>query len=462
MKFIGLILPIYLLFPLKLWASVYAVGDLEGDYDRFVEYLEQNPVFEEALDGRWKLSEGERFVFLGDAVDRGPGSIRVVRTLLQLKEDYPDQVSLILGNRDINKLRVYSILKAHEGKAIPEVIRVPYIKYLNQEHGFNLDLATGLDELRHVAGDFDNQITRLKVILLGMNAPGAFEFAREELALLNGNMEINDRMVFEKLVGDWKEGGEFHEYLRKGQISDIIDGTLYVHGAISSESFGYVPGHESRYKNVNSWSKAINLWAQDEITSWSTDYKEGTGLIEYHAPKTGSISNIKSVVYHRFSDDSGNPVLPKKELTETLVDQGVHRVVVGHTPVQDFPLSVRNSKFELLLTDVSHSKLKHLPLIRIDKDTTALETELESGRKVVTKTRRVRDLFPDGMRTEDGYRIVGRDSKSDKYVLMKVSGTGRTFKTEYIERGLDEIFEIGVKTLNVNGIKNSCEFLFAL
>ena len=41
---------------------------------------------------------------------QGPGDIRVLRALTRLKEKYPDRVFLILGNRDVNKLRLPSEL----------------------------------------------------------------------------------------------------------------------------------------------------------------------------------------------------------------------------------------------------------------------------------------------------------------------------------------------------------------
>jgi hypothetical protein len=65
------------------------------------------------------LADGWRVVFGGDYVDKGPsdgfgGSVRVVRALLALKRTYPTRVTLILGNRDLNKMRLTSELDAAE------------------------------------------------------------------------------------------------------------------------------------------------------------------------------------------------------------------------------------------------------------------------------------------------------------------------------------------------------------
>ena len=45
-------------------------------------------------------------MFGGDAIDRGPGGRRIVRTLLAARRRYGDRVILLAGNRDINKLRL--------------------------------------------------------------------------------------------------------------------------------------------------------------------------------------------------------------------------------------------------------------------------------------------------------------------------------------------------------------------
>ena len=46
-------------------------------------------------------------VFTGDLIDRGAYTIRNLLNMLKLKEKYPDNVILIGGNRDVNKIRMY-------------------------------------------------------------------------------------------------------------------------------------------------------------------------------------------------------------------------------------------------------------------------------------------------------------------------------------------------------------------
>jgi len=46
------------------------------------------------------------FIYGGDSQDKGPGDIRFVTMLLKLKEQFGERVIFIIGNRDVNKLRL--------------------------------------------------------------------------------------------------------------------------------------------------------------------------------------------------------------------------------------------------------------------------------------------------------------------------------------------------------------------
>lgn len=46
------------------------------------------------------------FIYGGDSQDKGAGDIRFIEMLLKLKNKHPKRVILIIGNRDVNKLRL--------------------------------------------------------------------------------------------------------------------------------------------------------------------------------------------------------------------------------------------------------------------------------------------------------------------------------------------------------------------
>jgi hypothetical protein len=57
-----------------------------------------------------ELKEDCQVVYGGDVWDRGSGDLRVIRDIVSLKKRYPSRVHIVLGNRDINKIRLVSEL----------------------------------------------------------------------------------------------------------------------------------------------------------------------------------------------------------------------------------------------------------------------------------------------------------------------------------------------------------------
>lgn len=87
------------------------VTDAEGNVEFWNSYINISRVLDRNEPGnKITLRNNCQFVFGGDVCDRGPGDLHILRDIVQLKEDYPDRVHIILGNRDINKLRLPSEL----------------------------------------------------------------------------------------------------------------------------------------------------------------------------------------------------------------------------------------------------------------------------------------------------------------------------------------------------------------
>ena len=121
-------------FPSRIPAIVHSdverpvayLTDVEGMWSRLASFAHDNPCLTLAHDDTLTVAPGCVFVFGGDAVDRGPWSRRIVRALLDVKTRQPEQVVLLAGNRDINKLRLPRELAGHlHRKAPPEVRSYP-------------------------------------------------------------------------------------------------------------------------------------------------------------------------------------------------------------------------------------------------------------------------------------------------------------------------------------------------
>lgn len=91
--------------------TVSYVTDVEGNLAHWTRWVSmslavsRNKVTEE-LD----LHEDYQVVYGGDVWDRGVGDLRIINDIVSLKKRHPSRVHIILGNRDINKLRLLSEL----------------------------------------------------------------------------------------------------------------------------------------------------------------------------------------------------------------------------------------------------------------------------------------------------------------------------------------------------------------
>lgn len=79
--------------------------DVEGNYDYWSRYIDLSKILN-VVDNQLVLDDNAHFIYGGDVVDRGPGDLRVLADLVGLKRAYPDRVHFIMGNRDVNKMRI--------------------------------------------------------------------------------------------------------------------------------------------------------------------------------------------------------------------------------------------------------------------------------------------------------------------------------------------------------------------
>src|SRR5512147_351276 len=90
----------------------YAIGDLQGCHDEVVQLLELVG-FSPARDRLW---------FVGDLVNRGPGSLPILREVKALG----DAARVVLGNHDLHLLTVAAGHRApHRSDTLGEVLAAP-------------------------------------------------------------------------------------------------------------------------------------------------------------------------------------------------------------------------------------------------------------------------------------------------------------------------------------------------
>jgi len=389
------------------------VTDVEGHLDYFEQFVAHSNVLDKVeetstsdrLDLR--LREGCFFVYGGDSVDKGPGDIRLCRALVSLKKRYPDRVFLLVGNRDLNKLRFSAELSNEDMERSIDDIPAPHwdpnaptLRAYLEEVAKTKGLAT--------AEDANTRVERLRYMLRHtLGCPDTFEFRRQELAILNGNCDveaISDDQVVENFVHEVEHPeGSLRQYLENANVAAIVGNTLFVHGAVDANTMKYVPREDTRFErplsrppgkicdDVEDWVDALNdylkaglrdyrsrpLWDENRTTRggeallalqnraavWgrsiiSNCYGDGGCITTDHAlqylndPDRSELEEKDPLV---FENVSSNPRDPK--VAAWLKDDGIRRVVVGHKPTGDCPavLSAAYTGVEIVSGDTSYS-----------------------------------------------------------------------------------------------------------
>lgn len=332
------------------------IGDIEGQISRLESFIENSGAFERLENGKVRIKPGYRVVFMGDAVDKAPHSLKILRILTSLLENQPEQMIAILGNRDINKLRLLNELPSEniQKGAEPQSSTMPFKLWLTK---------MGLTE------NWSDKVTVKArwIFERTMGAPRAFEFRRQELET-DFQRPFSDFDVVQSFLSDFDPNdGIMSRYLRKAQLAfiDKDNRTLFVHGGLRTEAFGIVPGLNQQFNNIDEWVLRLNAWAQAQINEGINLKNGAPELVQYQQPIAGTRANNASIVYGRNFDASANPELIPEELQEELLRQGIDTLIVGHTPVGEIPLILTNGKFRIVFVDNSTSREQVTALVKM-------------------------------------------------------------------------------------------------
>lgn len=436
--------------------------DVEGNWEYFLRWVRLSETLYWFGEDRGAFGPGDlclhdncMFVFGGDAPDKGPGDIRFVRILLSLKSRYADRVFIILGNRDINKLRFSAEL-------MPGV--EPFVLPWDPK-------ALSLPEwLKLFPGLKEGEVTTMKWMLHYMGCQNTtFDTRKHELALLNPGTRVTDEDVVESFRCSVDPSGQDPWMLRlleAGKLVVKIGDTLFVHGGMHDKVIGQLPNQKDRKADMSltDWIGALNAWKDAQIKDfysrphWSTNecgrrVRGAEDLILYGTP--GWPDGATIVYYNPFLD--GNPQ-PLPEQTERYLDSArIRRVLSGHQPHGQTPTVVRHPTTGMLRVtgDTSYSapsadKLFNpanmrggaVSIIRIQGEALRIHGVLADGRQHGFTLQRdaTKDIMPDslvGRQLSDGswLKTVLRGGDGNDCVVQAVLGRGFNLVTEDMHFG---------------------------
>lgn len=389
------------------------VTDIEGDRKFWWKYVKMSKILDIVPDNDEKQQEKFKvilkphchFVFGGDINDQYDGDIEVVEEVLKLKRQYPDRVHFILGNRDINKLRMTQELSKKHVKEYQWNETYPgtfwtqiFFKGLSPYEQIRSKGVKFIDST-------NNLIDRLRWILsCTMGSPNAFmnrfhELSRRENANEdnNNNNIISYDMVVDNFITNIKPNGIFAEYMKHAKLALVIKDTLFVHGAICTNSYGWIPGESNNKNNdndghtddidynnkrikdtdVNEWVNKLNAFASKGIydcihsdqdaTPWSFTggYKNHntpcSNILQYGMGWLPNGKRNRTIVYNQWVIEDKNKLnsinFPTEEIINNLHLHGVKRILTGHKPLGDSPAIFSNNdrNFHVITADTSYS-----------------------------------------------------------------------------------------------------------
>jgi len=381
------------------------VTDIEGNINYFDKWVEQSGVLRYSAPGVLELTHPlAYFVFGGDAIDRGPGNLRLLRRLVALKHSAPERVFFLAGNRDLNKLRMSSELDdADLSRPFTEIPRphwdanVPslaeYLEALAAERGT-------------IASELDCRAERLRWMYKHtLGCPDTFEFWRTELALLSdrNTNEVGDEEVVAETLASVMPGGLVRQYLELASAAVLLGQTLFVHGAVDERNMQFVPDDSTRFclpeepqggsyvSTVAEWVDGLNGFLTRGLADharrpeWDAQ-RSSRGGEQLLALQNREAMWGRSIVSNCYCDGStitsaraaeerqklrSSPVTNASQfklvcsdprdakVAKWLLGEGVRRVVVGHKPSGDCPsvLSHTYTGVEVLSVDTSYSDI---------------------------------------------------------------------------------------------------------
>lgn len=96
--------------------AIYAIGDIQGCYHSFQRLLEKIR-FDPSHDQLW---------LVGDLVNRGAGSLQVLRWLFKCHAQYPSSITVVLGNHDLHALTVAEgLMQPHASDTLQSLLEAP-------------------------------------------------------------------------------------------------------------------------------------------------------------------------------------------------------------------------------------------------------------------------------------------------------------------------------------------------
>ena len=353
--------------------SVYVIGDIHGDVMCAISWVRRTGLVGNLLDesgnvetvdvyeqlnkpAEWKWNDDKAtLVFMGDYVDKGPTSKHTVEFVKNLTATFPDKVTAILGNHELELLRDRDsrLLGFQRYSSYTHAVVHPgeYHNYLGERRSLDENDDIVLDQLYEALMEVyafrAHQVVRMipelpttsdhhrrygiQYAITDIVAPEHRDLAKQRL------QEYQDAYL-----DAFRTGTELGDFVEKRPIVHLAENirTLFVHGGVSHDL-----GTEYFAKGKEGADMLNKVWWENSNEGNLVDFlerKDGLGEVIYELlTYRGNHPGYANWETHGEFDDEESDL---DEVCATLHDmlshmEGIDRIAVGHTP--EFEIQIR-------------------------------------------------------------------------------------------------------------------------
>ncbi len=410
------------LVSILLHAKTIYLTDLEGRFEPVQNNINNRNL---SLDGNGQLdftSPDTKLVYGGDLMDRGPHSIKLLKMFNALKNKYPDRVTFLLGNRDLNKLS-FSLDREEKMAKLQD----PKYRDFLQKVYISLDVNTQQNQTLESINTVENQI-QFWAESYGLTKTIEFhqqemrELSKSEVTYSEASLDFADMIT--------NPNREYIKYIKNGQLVHSEGSVVYVHGGLPSQN-GFLPDSATIHEDFNSWSADLNKWGKIQINEFVKGLVEGQlnskgkklsiygdALYDSVIKKTWNHDN--SVVYGPRYKENGNFRLPQESTLTWLKANNKDMVILGHSPAGNVPTPLRSKDILYVMADTSYSPNGINNSIIIDGSMISVQGTLENGSLIKYTTSAKDNSSAIGLKFNDEI-VIGKNSSGEN-ILFKYVG----------------------------------------
>jgi hypothetical protein len=302
--------------------ATFVIGDLHGDVNCARFWIGKTNLIENfsSLDTsawRWR-DPSSTLIFMGDYIDKGPTSRQTVELVMTLTEQFPAQVTALMGNHELELLKDRDEERGYFYFQLPYAVVHPaeYLNYLDSPpedtdelvidllYNASIEVySLNLYRFTRIAPTSVSEDSRLVSITEYVNP-------KHHRQLVSERLEDYQKSYLDSYRSDTKLG----RWLENRPIAHLTeDGTLFVHGGISEPVARHIfSGGRAAIDELNRQMK-LNAHEKDIIAFLETSMlgEAVEDLVTYRGN-------------HESCSDLVHKILPQMP--------GVKRLAVGHTP----------------------------------------------------------------------------------------------------------------------------------